>query len=58
MLKMRDNAYIKCKKALFEYLKGTSVRCRFYYILVYEYEPFNTKVLYKLELEDSPEKRL
>lgn len=47
--------YEKCQKALFEYLNKTTYRDRWYFILVFEHEPFNTETLYKVELEPSRE---
>lgn len=46
----------KIRKALFIYLKSNTFRDITYYILVWEHEPFNNYSLYRLELEDSPEK--
>lgn len=49
------NVYEKCQKALFECLTKTDFRDRWYYFLVIEGEPFNSKCLYKVELEPSRE---
>ena len=46
----------KIRKALFIYLKSNTFRGITYYILVWEHKPFNSYSLYRLELEDSPEK--
>lgn len=46
---------LKVRNALFEHIKSTKFRDRFYYLLVYEKSPFNNFDLYQIELEDSPE---
>lgn len=46
----------KIREALFDYLKTTTYRDLYYFILVYEHGVFNCHNLYMIELEDSPEK--
>ena len=46
---------LKVRNALFEHLKSTEFRNRFYFLLVYEKSPFNAFALYQIELEDSHE---